>query len=195
MKKNYRKIFVSIIIMILSLQCLAQEEFFPDSTINGVLFLSNPQSSRIFYKDISKIHLQDEISSYNPFGYSFVAFVNKDTSQYLIAFEFDGDVINSFSAFEIGYVTDSFLKNVNAYYVTDYDVFKTESEICLNMSSSQLFDLKGKYCLDKCRNKFFYIIKADNSIFVQRYKAPEYYMIFTIEKDAVCKIEFGFTYP
>ncbi len=190
-----RNIFFVLIIVIFSFQCVAQEVFSPDSTINGVLLLSNPQSARFFYKDISKIQLQDEMSSYNPFGYSYVAFVNKDTSQYLIAFEYDGDVINSFSAFEIGYVTSDFLKNVNTYYAIDCPIFKTESGICLNMPLDQLFDLKGECCLNKYRNTFFHVIKADESVFVQKNKHPEYYMIFTVEKEAVCKIEFGFTYP
>lgn len=190
-----RNVFFVIIIVLFYFQCLAQESFVPDSTINGVLLLSSPQSAQLFYKDITEIRLQDEISSYNPFGYSYVAFVNKDTSQYLIAFAHDGDVINSFSAFEIGYVTSGFLKVVNNYYVTDYFLFKTESGLRLNMSLDQLFDLKGECYLNKYGNTFYHLIEADKSIFVQKYKHPEYYMRFTVENEAVNKIEFGLTYP
>ena len=190
-----RNIFFVIIIVLFYFQCLAQEVFLPDSTINGVLLLSSPQSACLFYKDISKIRLQDEISSYNPFGYSYIAFVNKDTSQYLIAFAHDGDVINSFSAFEIGYVTSDFLKVVNIYYATDYFLFETESGLRLNMPLDQLLDLKGECYLNKYGNTFFYVIEADKSFFVQKYIHPEYYMRFTVENEAVCTIEFGLTYP
>ena len=132
---------------------------------------------------------------YNPFGYSFVAFVNKDTSLYLIAFEYDGDSYNSYSAFEVGYVTDEFYKCISKYYVTEYNTFNTESGICLNMSLDQLLNLKGKECCTIKDNAIIYYLDVDNSVFVQRHKSPEYYLKCELNKGKICKFYVGFPYP
>lgn len=176
-------------------RCMSQEQFSPDSTVNGILILTNRESVQDFYKDISKIHLQDEISSYNPFGYTFVAYLNKDSTQYLIAFKFDGDVCNSYSVFEIGNVADDFFKNISDYIVTDYQSFHTESGIGPNMPINQLFKIKGdNYCVMK-DNSIIYYLDESNSEFLTKHKMPEYLLKVDADNGIVSKINFGFTYP
>lgn len=188
------KVFLIIVLSLFCLRGVSQEHFLPDSTINGIFILSNPKSFLDFYKESSKTHLQDEISSYNPFGYSFIAFVNKDTSQYLISFEFDGDVTNSYSAFEIGYVTTDFFRCIDVFYVTEYRFFSTESGIFLNMPSDQLLELKGKNCCIKNNNTINYYLD-DNSLFCMRYKQYKYFLKCEVNNGKVSKINFGFIYP
>ena len=188
------KFFYVVILMLFSMRCISQEQFLPDSTINGIFVLSNSESAQIFYKDISKTHLQYENSVYNPFGYDFIAFVNKDSSQYLIAFHYDGDVINSYSAFEMGYVTYDFFKYVKIYYLTEFEIFKTESDIYLNMPLDQLLDIKGNNYKNEDKSIIYYL-DIDNSDFVRRYKTHDYYLRCEVDNGKVCKINFGFTYP
>lgn len=177
-----------------SLQCVAQKQFLPDSTINGIFILTNSNSIQDFYKETSDIHLQEEQSSYNPFGYSFVAFVNKDSSQYLMAFKYDGDAANSYSAFEIGYVTTDFFRSIGDFYTTEFDIFKTESGICLSLSFYSILELKGTNFYDN-NNIITYYLDSDNSAFVKRHKMPSYYLKCDLNSEKVCKIQFGFTYP
>lgn len=96
---------------------MVQEQFRPDSTVNGIFVLSDSRSAVDFHAGISQKPLQDGVSPYNPSGYSFAAFVNKDRSQYLLAFKYDGDAVNSYSAFEIGRVTADFLAYVSEYHI------------------------------------------------------------------------------
>lgn len=177
-----------------SLQCVAQEQFQPDSTINGIFILRNSNSIQDFYKEISDIHLQEEQSACNPFGYSFVAFVNKDSSQYLMAFKYDGDAANSYSAFEIGYVTTDFFRCIGDFYTTEFDTFKTESGICLSMPYYSILKLKGTNYFDNY-NVITYYWAGDNSAFVKRHKMPSYYLKCEFNSEKTCNVQFGFTYP
>src|SRR5574344_378960 len=152
-----------IILSLCSLQCVSQNRFIPDSTINNTLILSNSESSKLFFKDIADVHLQEDISPYNPLGYSFSVFINKDSSQYLSAFEFDGDVKNAYSAFEIGDVSVDFFKEVRNFYSTDYIDFKTESGVSLGMQYNDFIELKGKDCYKKDEGIIVYYLDTDDS--------------------------------
>ena len=98
------------------------------------------------------------------------------------------------SAFEMGYVTYDFFKYVKIYYLTEFEIFKTESDIYLNMPLDQLLDIKGNNYKNEDKSIIYYL-DIDNSDFVRRYKTHDYYLRCEVDNGKVCKINFGFTYP
>jgi len=172
---------------------LEKSVFIPDTTINSILELRNPLSLKLFYLDYKNIIYTESIRTGSPI----IIFINKNKTQYLLGYKFEGDVRNSLSCFEIGY-----LKNENFKYIkqhkTDCEKFITESGIQLGISFSELISLKGKnYTVEKNKTDTLIVYKADKntSEYVNRHSMASYFMEYFIKADKIEKIYFGFDYP
>lgn len=175
MKNIY--IILGVILLIMSCnKVYAQNSFIPDTTINSLYVLRDAKSSG---KEVSP----------------FIIFTNTDKTKYLFAFQHEGDINYSFSEFEIGYITGGIEKEENSrYFITEYEDFKTESNIHLGMTLEDLENIKGK---NYTRNGdiITYLVNDIDCDFLRRYNMPEYFFRCELIDNRVCNIKFGFTYP
>jgi hypothetical protein len=177
-------------------QGLEQElkEIMPDSTINKTLLLRNNESLERFYKNFEAVTLLDEVRE-SPVA----IFSNKDASQYLLVYQYEGDIKNSFSCFEIGYFKND-VKLMKQFNYSTYDnVFATESNLMLGITLEEIVKIKGSSYESKNVNNeqiiTYRINDYDKSSFLKKYNMPGYFMEFILSNNKVIKIIFGFDYP
>lgn len=170
-----------------------KEEVKVDSTINKILLIRDDESIKKFYSDYENLCYIDII------GHPYISFINNNATQYLLAYTYEGDIAYSFSSFEIGYIREKEEKQLNSKTVrTKYKDFETESGIRLGMTLSDLVYVKGSDYTIKYNNSdsiIIFNIDENNSGFVRRYSMATYVMEYTIKKNKIQKIYFGFEYP
>lgn len=126
-----------------------------------------------------------------------VAFTNNEKKEYLLAYQYEGDIKNSFSCFEIGFLKDDSRLEKDAS-VTKYDDFKTESGLKLEMTLEEITNLKGiDYKVEKKSNEEIvrYTIDNPDNPKIKQYEMPPYFMEFYLKNNTTYKIIFGFEYP
>jgi len=166
-----------------------QSTIVPDTTINGKLKLNNYESFEVFYKDYKNIKTIDRIKE-SPIA----PFSNKDKTQFLFVYQYEGDSKNAFSCFEIGYLKDNNFKLV--YNDTDENTFETESGISLGMSLKELIDAKGKnYKVSTDSVISYRIDDYQKSKFLRKYNMPRYFLECKIVKSRINNIRIRFDYP
>lgn len=193
--KNIYKILGVVLLILSCSKAYTQNSFIPDTTINSLYLLRDAKSSEVFYPNINAIEMIDRdfvfIKEFSPF----IIFSNSDKTKYLFAFQHEGDINYSFSEFEIGYITGGIEKEENSrYFITEYDDFKTESNIHLGMTLDDLESIKGKNYTRK-GDIITYLVNDINCEFLRRYNMPEYFLRCEFMDNRVCNIKFGFTYP
>lgn len=163
--------------------------FIPDTTINNKLMLENYQSAREFYSAIDKIDLVNLIRE-SPV----VIFCNKDQTEYLLAYQYEGDMKNAFSCFEIGYFNEKEFSS--GFSITNEPYFMTENNIQLGMPVDKLISIKGNNYTSKKDSTILYQIENySSSAYLQRYNMPAYFLECTIKNSKINKIKFGFVQP
>ena len=193
--RTTRRLFCFIVLIFSFSHAFTQNSFVPDTIINNICFLRNSNASKEFYDNINNIELLDEDFEFLHEESPLFIFFNADKTEYLITFKHEGDIDNSFSEFEIGYVTEKIKKEVrNKYIETAYKDFQTENHICLGMTLEELEVIKGKNYIRK-GNTITYFINDIVSDFLRKYNMPEYFLKCEFSKNRVCKIRFGFSYP
>ena len=165
----------------------------PDTTVNEKLILEDNKSILSLCASKKNISLIERIRE-SPVA----LFKSKLSNQYLLAYQFEGNVNNNFSRFEIGYTKD--FNDIDNYQFcqTGEEEFKTESGIELGMSLSDLLNKKGEGFLTKTTTDtliIYQISDLDSSSFLKRYNMPGYFMEFTIKDGTVVKVIYGFDYP
>lgn len=164
-----------------------QEAFcFPDTSVNLKIFLENNKS--IFTK--GEITLIDYVRE------NYVAiFLNKSKTEYLLAYQYEGGIENSFSCFEIGFLKDDSILKSKQSIILNEGNFYSESGLRLGMSRDSLISVKGQnYYLDKKDSSFTYRLEMNNS-FVMRYNSPGYFIKASFKNNKVNRLTFGFDYP
>nr|WP_199001304.1 hypothetical protein [Flavobacterium sp. ASV13] len=178
-----------------SLKVLQLKEVAPDTAVNNRLFLENYNSVSNFYFGDSNFVVIDNGTREAPF----VVFKNKDYTQYLLAYQYEGGTKNAFDCFEIGYFENDKKLLQNSTYNVDDKIFETESKLSLGTSLEKLIEVKGDgYITKKDNDKLIVTYRIDNydkSSFLKRYNMPGYFMEFTLKDNIVTKILFGFDYP
>ncbi|MBW8523545.1 hypothetical protein K0U91_12270 [Chryseobacterium chendengshani] len=161
----------------------------PDFKINQ-LELREENSLTDFYSQ--NIRLLDNLR-YSPV----TIFTDKEKKEYLIAYQYEGDVKNSFSCFELGYLKDD-PKLERDFGKTKYDNFKTESGLKLGMTSEEITNLKGTDFKVEKKSKeeiIRYTIDNPDDPKIKQYEMPPYFMEFYLKDNRLYKIIFGFEYP
>lgn len=164
---------------------IAENMFVPDSSINGRLFLHNDLSLSVFYPNKNSLKFIEFIRE-SPI----VAFCNTSKSEYLYAYQYEGNMKNEFSFFEIGYNDN----NNESYTLTEYSRFETESGLRLGMTLKDVEAIKGR---DYTRNdnKITFQITDSNSEFLHKHNMPKYVLQCRLEQNKVVEIKLGFLYP
>lgn len=170
-------------------------KYIPDSTINNKLIFDDDNSTEKFYPDYKKLSYYDITA----FSHPFILFVNKNISQYLIAYTYEGGTVNAFDCFETGYYKENKKLDTLKYYRTNEQHFKTESDLGLGSSFEEIINKKGTGC-KKAQIGNDLLIKyeiKDTSVspFLQRYCMPSYFEKFYLRNNKAYKIIFGFGYP
>ncbi len=171
--------------------------FIPDTTVNNKLSFHQPNSLNNFYSFNSELQITDNGKMRE---FPFVCFVNESGNQYLIAYLYEGSMVNSFSCFEIGYLNpEDNIYNLEKYQIQEKD-FYTESGLKLGLDKNQVIKIKGNnYRVEEKMNKEFFIYTINNyskSEFLKRYSMPSYTM--KVEFNEIGKVEmiyYGFDYP
>lgn len=159
--------------------------FVPDSSINRKLLLNNDRSLQEFYQNVNTLKLIEFVRE-SPI----IAFCNMSKSEYLFAYQYEGNTANEFSCFEVGY----FDKKIESYSQSNYKEFATESGLRLGLSLVDVERIKGKD-YTKQGNKIIYQISDPNSAFLRNYNMPEYFLECDLQQNKVIKIKFGFVNP
>lgn len=172
----------------------AAAEFQPDTTINKKLVLENHLSSKNFYARIETVDLLERLRT-SPVA----MFSNASNSEYLLAYQYEGNTNHSFSCFEVGYMKDLKKVDVRKINLLSEKSFKTESGLELGLSLPDVVKLKGIY-YKKATNRndvllTYRINDLATSPFLMKYNMPGYFMEIKIKGDEVVKILFGFDYP
>lgn len=162
----------------------------PDISINKEVFLRNPISVENVFGNISLLMNQDK-------NFPYVYFINRTKKQYLKMVFFPGDVKNSISQFEVGYVLN--LENEKLNHISFGDTFVTESGIFLGLSKEEVLRIKGipseKIQLDDTLIIKYIIDNYNTSDFLKKHNMPIYFAEYWIVEDKVIKFKFGFEYP
>jgi hypothetical protein len=169
-----------------------EKQILPDTTVNNKLMLSNDKSLKRFYSN--EVRTLERIRE-SPV----VVFTNKDNSEYLIAYQYEGGIKNSYDCFEFGFLKDDESLGKISKFKTSEIKFKTESKISLGLNFDQIINLKGlNYKTEINKNLTTVIYRNtdyDNSLFLKRYNMPSYFMEFTLKDDKLIKVKYGFDYP
>lgn len=167
--------------------------FVPDTTINSLLFLHNYQSLDNFFNASNTLSFIDSIRI-SPV----VLFKNSTNTEYLLAFQYEGNTRYSFSYFEIGLIRDE--NGISEYisHMTNHDSFRTESGIGIGFPLDEVLGTKGRnfnLIVGQDTVIEYKIANYNRSSFLQRYKMPDYTLKAVIENNTVKKISLGFGYP
>ena len=185
MKKSFMVILTLIPVILYGQKTI----FVPDTTVSGIK-LQDPVSLT------SKIpNIRTLIDESGPGGQAFI--LNRDSSEILILTFHAGTSWDRVAEFHI-----SANKNGTHYrksFKLNIDIFVTESNIKLKMTKNDLIKIKGRnYNLKKGSDNEIIKYEIDDyltSKFLGRYNYPEYYEIYTFNKNRLIKIDFGFQYP
>lgn len=158
--------------------------FIPDVSINGKLLLNSPKSLLDFYEESGRLELINFVRE-SPI----MAFSNSSKSEYLFAYQYEGNIENEFSCFEIGYYDE----NINFYTQMNYKGFQTESGLKLGLTLTEVEKIKGKNYI-KNGDKIIYQIVNPKSEFLKHYNMPEYFLECYFKQDKLIKIRLGFGY-
>lgn len=167
------------------------EDFKPEISINKLLYLRDDTSLEKFYPNYKNLIAIDKIRET-----SVIIFANKTSKEYLLAYKYEGDIKNSFSMFEIGYLQNS--PELKHFTTTNYNNFHTELGLTLGMSVDDLIKLKGENFKIENNSKgkiLKYEISNPNNLYVKKYEMPPYFMDFYLKNEKVYLIIFGFEYP
>ena len=160
--------------------------FLPDSTVNEILVLSRSESAEIFYSNISSEQYITHLRESPVIGFS-----NKDNSEYLLLYQYEGGVRNEFNCFEIGYANDL----EKEFTALDYGRFKTESGLALGMTLKELENIKGSSYTQDGNKVAYQLADYPNSSFLRSHNMPAYFLECTLKDDRVIRIKYGFDYP
>lgn len=202
MTKKLNQMVSSVLIICLCLCCGCQGEkqikgvengvadriksvFVPDISVNEKLLLNDYGSLQKFYPKVNSLKLIEFIRE-TPI----IIFCNVSKNEYLYAYQYEGNLKNEFSCFEIGYC-DEEIKN---YAHCDYKSFVTESGLQLGLTLEEVEKIKGKN-YTKQGNKITYLIEDSDSVFLRNYNMPGYFLECILQQNKVVKIKFGFVYP
>lgn len=160
--------------------------FVPDTVVNDKLILDNYHSLEIFYSDTTELKLIEFVRE-SPV----IAFCNASKTEYLLAYQYEGNTKNSFSCFEIG----SYDEKIKDYtLLNNYSEFKTESGLRLDLKLEEIEKIKGT-AYEKRGNEIRYQINDTSSTFLRSHNMPAYFLECEFSQDKVTKIKFGFDYP
>ncbi len=166
----------------------------PDTTINSKFILENYKSIENYFTANSNFKLIERLRS-SPV----VVFSNVDNTEYLLAYQYEGNTKNAFSCFEIGRFID--VKEISKTSVVDAKVkdFVTESGLSLEQSIEDVKRIKGSGFTETTESMekiITYTIQDTQSNFLKRYSMPSYFLRITFDKTQKSKkIIFGFDYP
>lgn len=163
--------------------------FVPDTTINGELILDNSSALKNFYTISPKIKLVSALRE-SPV----VIFFNNDQTEYLLAYQYEGNTENAFSCFEVGYTNKELFRN--KYSITQKNRFTTENKIGLGITLNKLISIKGNaYTLKPDSTIVYQIGDFANDKYLQQHNMPAYFLECAIKNSKVSKIKFGFVQP
>jgi hypothetical protein len=160
--------------------------FKPDTVINNKLILDDYSSLSNFYKELDKVFTINNLRK-SPV----VVFCDKNKTEYLYAYQYEGNTKNSFSCFEVGLcstLTSEYL------IINNCKGFSTESGLKLGMTINDIEKIKGNNYL-KSENKITYKISETNSSFLLYHNMPEYFLECIFKNDKLIRLKFGFSYP
>lgn len=161
----------------------------PDLAVNGLKLLDESSVRNIISK---KLQAKDFIRAHPA-----VVFLSNDNIQYLIASQYEGDIANYFSLFEVGYLRDQpGLDSVGVKI--QYNDFISDSGLKLGMNLNQLIELKGKRYKEYSEHGvkvLSYTIDNPDSPFIRETGLPLYFINVSLKNNKVFKIIFGFEYP
>lgn len=182
-KKVYKN---KVVLKQQDIKSIQEPSFLPDSTVNEILVLSRSESAERFYSNISYepylTHLRES---------PIVGFKNKDNSEYLLLYQYEGGVKNGFSCIEIGYTRDLQKK----FTALDYVKFKTESGLMLGMTLKELEYIKGNSYIQDVNKVVYQLKDYPNSSFLRSHNMPAYFLECTLKDDRIIRIKYGFDYP
>lgn len=161
----------------------------PDLTVNGLALLDDTSMQKITKK---KIVIKEGIREA-----PVVIFLNKRNTQYLVASQYEGDVANYFSLFEIGYLKDELSLDSIGFKI-QIDDFTTESGLKLGMTMEELLKIKGKeYSINQDGENITicYAINNPNDPLLKLARLPGYFIRVFLKNNVIYKIIFGFEYP
>lgn len=167
---------------------IEKEKFIPDTTVNNILVLNNPESSVRFLPSINKLPLIERERE-SPI----VILANKTQSEYLLLYQFEGATLNSYSKFEIISIKE-YTPTLKATE-TIYENFISESGLRLNMTLDEVIAKKGNDFIREDDKIIYRINSNDKSDFLKRYNMPGYSMEFSFKEGHLYKLIYGFDYP
>ena len=165
---------------------IKEPTFLPDSTVNNILVLGRSESAESFYPYISSEQYITHLRESPVIGFS-----NKDNSEYLLLYQYEGGVRNSFGCFEIGYTNDLQKKVTDI----DYDKFRTETGLMLGITINALKSIKGSSYTQDGDKVVYQLTDYSNSSFLRRHNMPSFFIECTLRDDRIIRIKYGFNYP
>lgn len=166
----------------------------PDTTINNKLFLENYKSLSNFYLSDKSLSLVERLRE-SPV----VIFGNKSKKEYLLAYQYEGNMENAYSCFEIGYFENDKNIIIAKYNQTDETNFETESGLRLGLSLEDVIHIKGREYeqlkSDDYTELNYNIKNYESSIFLKKYNMPGYFIKIKLKSNRVTNIIIGFDYP
>ncbi len=161
----------------------------PDLIVNGLRLLDETSLHNLTRKEV---HIKEYIRAHPS-----VIFLNEENTQYLIASQYEGDIANYFSLFELGYLQDETSFDTIGIKTQIKD-FVTESGLKLGISFNQLIALKGNGYKESTEGEIkviSYTIEDPNNFLIKETGLPLYYIQVFLKNDTVFRIVFGFEYP
>ena len=166
----------------------------PDTTINKKLFLENYKSLSNFYSNENPLELVERLRE-SPV----IIFGNESNKEYLLAYQYGGNMENAFSCFEIGYFEDDKNVSLETFNQTRENNFQTESGLHLGLSLDDVIRIKGQEYEQQKSGDYivlnYKIEDYENSLFLKEYNMPGYFIEIRLKDNIVRKITFGFDYP
>ena len=163
-----------------------RRSFRPDSTINSKLKLNDNLSAKEFTPN--KIEL-----IYGLRETPVAVFCNATKTEFMMAYQYEGNPKNSFSCFEIGYIDNEVLRG--KCIASKENFFTTESGIKLGMSLESLIAIKGIDYTLSAQNEIVTYKLNPSSDFSRKHNMPGYFLEFNFKKGNIIKMKFGFDYP
>ena len=157
----------------------------PDTSINNKIFLLNVKSVKTEIGDVmSKLNDKKDLPD--------IYFSNKAKSQYLRMIFHPGNFKNSFSMFEVGYISPK-MKVKNKL---KYNIFYTERNIKLGMTKAKFLSImKENVRKNSLDNSYLLRIDESNNSFLEMYGLPIYEAKYYFRGKFLIKFYFGFKYP
>jgi hypothetical protein len=183
-KKTKTGTILMIVFFLLQTQFI-MAQIVPDTSINGKIFLLNVKSVKTEMGDVmAKLNDKKDLPD--------VYFSNKTKSQYLRMIFHAGSFKNSFSMFEVGYISPK----IKVKNKLKYSIFYTERNIKLGMTKTKFLSIMGK---NVKKNSFdnSYLLRIDepNNSFLEMYGLPIYEAKYFFKNNILIKFYFGFKYP